>query len=103
MRARNAIVAQSGGPSPVINASLRGVAETCRAFPGTFGTLYAGYHGIEGVLKEELLDLSAQPDEEIALLVRTLKGYRIKFFTEIKYSLEQYFNSIYKKEAADVQ
>jgi len=30
--------------------------------------VYAGYHGIEGVLKEELLDLSAQNDEEIALL-----------------------------------
>jgi 6-phosphofructokinase 1 len=33
-----------------------------------FGTVYAGYHGIEGVLKEELLDLSAQPADEIALL-----------------------------------
>ncbi len=36
--------------------------------PDKFGRIYAGYHGIEGVLKEELLDLSAQPDEEIALL-----------------------------------
>ncbi|HEM46283.1 MAG TPA: diphosphate--fructose-6-phosphate 1-phosphotransferase, partial [Alphaproteobacteria bacterium] len=36
-----------------------------------FGTVYAGYHGIEGVLKEELLDLSAQPDDEIALLSAT--------------------------------
>jgi len=37
-------------------------------FPDTFGTVYAGWHGIEGVLKEELLDLSAQDEEEIALL-----------------------------------
>ena len=29
--------------------------------PDVFGTVYAGWHGIEGVLKEELLDLSAQP------------------------------------------
>ena len=65
---RNVIVAQSGGPSPVINSSLRGVIETCRLFPGTFGKVYAGWHGIEGVLKEELLDLSAQDKEEIALL-----------------------------------
>jgi len=36
--------------------------------PERFGTVYAGFHGIEGVLKEELLDLSAQPAEEIALL-----------------------------------
>jgi 6-phosphofructokinase 1 len=37
-------------------------------FPETFGTIYAGWHGIEGVLKEELLDLSAQDEEEVALL-----------------------------------
>ncbi|NLO28892.1 MAG: ATP-binding cassette domain-containing protein [Actinobacteria bacterium] len=42
-------------------------------------------------------------DTEVDHLVRTLTGYRIKFFTEVKYSLEKYFNSIYKKEAADVQ
>ncbi len=65
---RNVIVAQSGGPSPVINSSLRGVIETCKLFPETFGTIYGGWHGIEGVLREELLDLSAQPEEEIALL-----------------------------------
>jgi 6-phosphofructokinase len=65
---KNVVVAQSGGPSPVINSSLRGVIETCRMFPDTFGKVYAGWHGIEGVLKEELLDLSAQPEEEIALL-----------------------------------
>ena len=39
---KNVIVAQSGGPSPVINSSLRGVVETCKAFPDTFGTIYAG-------------------------------------------------------------
>ncbi|HOT50571.1 MAG TPA: diphosphate--fructose-6-phosphate 1-phosphotransferase [Candidatus Hydrogenedentes bacterium] len=65
---KNVIVAQSGGPSPVINSSLRGIIETCALFPETFGTVYAGWHGIEGVLKEELLDLSAQDAEEVALL-----------------------------------
>ena len=67
-RPRNVVVAQSGGPSPVINNSLRGIVETCRAMPEHFGTIYAGFHGIEGVLREELLDLSAQPEEEISLL-----------------------------------
>lgn len=65
---RNVIVAQSGGPSPVINSTLRGVVETCKRFPDAFGTVYGGWHGIEGVLKEELLNLSAQPEDEIALL-----------------------------------
>ncbi len=68
---KNVIVAQSGGPSPVINNSLRGVIETCKMFPETFGTVYAGWHGIEGIIKEELLDLSAQEPEEIALLRHT--------------------------------
>lgn len=66
--AKNVIIAQSGGPTPVINSTLRGIIETCKQMPDKFGTLYAGYHGVEGVLKEELLDLSAQSDEEIALL-----------------------------------
>jgi len=30
---RNVVVAQSGGPTPVINNSLRGVVETCRTMP----------------------------------------------------------------------
>lgn len=66
--AKNVIVAQSGGPSPVINSSLRGIIETCRMFPEVFGKVYGGWHGIEGVLKEELIDLSAQDEEEVALL-----------------------------------
>jgi 6-phosphofructokinase 1 len=70
-RFHNVVVAQSGGPSPVINNSLRGVVETCRMFPSSFGRIYAGWHGIEGVLKEELLDLTEQPEEEIALLRTT--------------------------------
>ena len=65
---KNVIVAQSGGPTPVINSTLRGVIELCKAMPERFGTIYGGFHGIEGVLKEELLDLSAQAEEEIALL-----------------------------------
>ncbi|MGQ9501016.1 MAG: diphosphate--fructose-6-phosphate 1-phosphotransferase [Anaerolineae bacterium] len=65
---KNVVVAQSGGPTPVINSTLRGIVEMCKAMPHHFGTVYAGLHGIEGVLKEELLNLSAQSDEEIALL-----------------------------------
>ena len=69
--AKNVIVAQSGGPSPVINNSLRGIIDACKMFPDTFGKVYGGWHGIEGVLKEELLDLTAQDNDEIALLRTT--------------------------------
>src|SRR4051812_46882307 len=68
MPAPNVLVAQSGGPTCVINNSLRGIIETCRRETETFGVVYAGHFGIEGVLKEELLALSATSDEEIALL-----------------------------------
>lgn len=67
----NVLVAQSGGPSPVINNSLRGIVEACAEYPGRFGRVYGGWHGIEGVLTENLLDLSAQPVEEIRLLRTT--------------------------------
>ena len=66
----NLVVAQSGGPSPVINNTLRGIIDAARDLP-EIGTVYAARHGIEGVLKEQLLDLSAQDDEEISLLQYT--------------------------------
>lgn len=68
---KNVVVAQSGGPTAVINASLLGVLEACRDYPTSFGRIYAAHHGIEGVLQEELLDLSAQDDEELQLLRTT--------------------------------
>jgi len=68
MKNKNVVVAQSGGPSPVINNTLRGIIETCQMFPDIFGKIYGGWHGIEGVLKEELLDLSSQKEEEVSLL-----------------------------------
>jgi len=68
---KNVVVAQSGGPSPVINNSLRGIVETCKSFPDEFDIVYAGLHGVEGILKEELLNLSAQDEEEISLLRTT--------------------------------
>lgn len=64
---KNMVVAQSGGPTCVINSSLRGVVEAARDF-SSVGTVYGACHGIEGVLREELLDLTAQNPDEVALL-----------------------------------
>lgn len=68
---KNVVIAQSGGPSPVINNTLRGIIETCKMFPDKFAKIYGGWHGIEGILKEELLDISAQHQDEISLLRTT--------------------------------
>jgi 6-phosphofructokinase len=68
---RNAIVAQSGGPSPVINASLLGVLEGCREFPEHIDRIYAAWHGVEGILLEQLVDMGDQDPEELRLLRTT--------------------------------
>ena len=55
----NAVVGQSGGPTAAINATLSGVIKG--AFEakeqGIIGTLYGMRNGIEGFLKENLVDL----------------------------------------------
>ena len=71
MPPKNVLVAQSGGPSAVINNSIRGVIDACRDYPNLYGRIYGAWHGIEGVLREELLDLSAQDETEIRLLETT--------------------------------
>jgi 6-phosphofructokinase 1 len=39
--------------------------------PRDFGRLYAAWHGVEGILKEELVDLSSQDRNELRLLKST--------------------------------
>ncbi len=68
---KNVVIVMGGGPTPVINNSLRGILEAIRAYPGRFGTAYGAWHGVLGILREELLDLSVQPEEEISLLRTT--------------------------------
>lgn len=68
---KNVVVAMGGGPTPVINNSLRGIVESCAEHRGQFGTVYGARHGVLGILREELLNLSAQEREEIALLRTT--------------------------------
>jgi ATP-dependent phosphofructokinase / diphosphate-dependent phosphofructokinase len=56
----NLIIGQSGGATAVINASLVGAVEA--AFVDQrIGAIYGMLHGIEGLLKEELIDLRQQP------------------------------------------
>ena len=52
----------------MINASLLGVIEGCRAFPDRVGRLYGAWHGIEGALQEQLIDLYSEPAPEIERL-----------------------------------
>ncbi len=64
------IVAQSGGPSAVINSSICGVIET--ALKSEYITkVYGALNGIQGVLDDRLCDMSKEDPEEIHLLKTT--------------------------------
>jgi len=66
----NAMVAQSGGPTVVINSSACGVVqESIKS--GKIGQVIAAVNGILGVLKEELFDISAEKTQTIEALKRT--------------------------------
>ena len=73
MSARNAIYAQSGGVTAVINASACGVIQAARKFPGQIKNVLVGKNGILGVLREELIDTSSETDTAIEGL-RSLPG-----------------------------
>ncbi len=51
------MVAQSGGPTAVINASVAGVIQEARKHR-CIQDIYGGLNGILGILKEQLIDLS---------------------------------------------
>jgi 6-phosphofructokinase 1 len=55
------LVGQSGGPTAVINASLVGVVNEALASDAVDG-IYGARHGIEGVLRKDLVDLRREPD-----------------------------------------
>jgi len=71
MSKKNALYAQSGGVTAVINASACGVIETAKQHPQSIGKVYAGNNGILGVLREELIDVSRETPKSIAGLRHT--------------------------------
>ncbi|MFW6380001.1 MAG: 6-phosphofructokinase [Halorhodospira sp.] len=71
---KNALYAQSGGVTAVINASAWGVIEAVRGHPAHFGTCLAARDGILGVLAEELIDLDEEDPLTLAALRHTPGG-----------------------------
>ncbi len=66
----NLIIGQSGGATGVINASLVGAVEAVLA-DQRVDAIYGMLHGIEGLLKEELIDLRQQPADIWQRLLHT--------------------------------
>ena len=67
----NAVVAQSGGPTAVINSSACGVIEETLRQREVIGNLYGANNGILGIVQEDLFDLGAESADAIALLRAT--------------------------------
>ena len=56
---KNLLVAQSGGPTSAINATLAGVIENALSSPSV-DKIYGSVNGIQGVLNENLIDLKTK-------------------------------------------
>jgi 6-phosphofructokinase 1 len=90
----NAIVAQSGGPTAVINSSASGVIQEAMKSK-VIDRIFGGFNGILGVLREELYDISAQKPETIEALKRVPAAamgscrYKLKSMNESKGDFER--------------
>lgn len=91
MKNINAIYAQSGGVTAVINSTACGLIETILKInkqSNSIGKIYAGLNGIIGILQEDLIDLSLEPQSNISGLKYTPAGafgscrYKLKTFED---------------------
>lgn len=74
MSKNNILYAQSGGVTPVINATAAAVIETARASHGRIGRVLAARNGIIGALQERLIDTDRLSESELAALNHTPGG-----------------------------
>ena len=85
----NVLVAQSGGPTTVINASLAGVITEALNHE-CIEEIYGGLNGIEGILNERLIDLAAESQQAVRGLCYTpssaLGTCRYKIKSEADYA-----------------
>lgn len=88
----NCIIAQSGGPTSVINSSVVGLLHANKELQ-SFDTVYGGLNGIEGILNRNIIDLSSVSTEELNTFRFTPSSglgscrYKLK---DIHSSLEEY-------------
>lgn len=61
---KNCLIAQSGGPTAVINSSISGLIKEARRFP-QIDAIFGAVFGIKGVLDEQFIDLGQETRETI--------------------------------------
>jgi 6-phosphofructokinase 1 len=62
---RNVLFAQSGGPTAVINASCYGIIKEAKK---SSGKIYAARYGVEGLMKENLIEMTDIDDAALEVL-----------------------------------
>ncbi len=89
----NVIVGQSGGPTAVINASLAGVFAAAK--DAGVQNIYGMVNGIEGLLKDKILNLGdyLKTEEDIHLL----KSTPAAFLGSCRYKLPKEDETVYQK------
>lgn len=88
MKKENCIVAQSGGPTAAINASLAGVIDGVRK-SGSFTRIYGSLHGITGVLENNMMDMSLMALSHFPML-NTLELTPAMYLGSCRYKLPDY-------------
>ena len=97
MKSQNAIYAQSGGVTSVINATASAVIEASRKSK-KINKLYAGKDGIIGILNEDLIDTSLENSSDIKKLMHTPGGafgscrHKLKDVNQSKREYERLIN-----------
>lgn len=67
----NAIYGQSGGPTSVINSSAYGVIKEAKKHQEIIPTIFAMHFGLEGLLEDDIINLSKYSDIELKKLLNT--------------------------------
>ena len=86
MSKKNVFVAQSGGPTVAINASLAGVLHSAIE-SDKYDTVYGSKYGILGILKDQLIDLTKQ-SQNIPDFIDTLKISPAMYLGSCRYKLQ---------------
>lgn len=90
MSLKNCMVAQSGGPTAAINASLAGVIDGVMKSE-KYDTIYGSLNGITGILNNDLMNLSALMEKDAEYLNR-LKVTPAMFLGSCRYKLPNYLD-----------
>lgn len=88
MSKKNVIVAQSGGPTVAINASLAGVLDAALQNEN-YETVYGSVYGILGILEDRLMNLNEQ-FEKNPEFIDTLKVSPAMYLGSCRYKLPDY-------------